>query len=198
MNEQLLWNQFISGDRVAFDRILHQYYLEVYYYGMKFSKDPETVKDAIQDLFLGLWDRREHLVSVLNIRAYLFASLRRILHRKQQKSDRLPTVLTDRESFMANHFYFSLDEHYIQNEAMVETAQWLNQRLASLPKRQLEVVYLRYFKQFSRNEVAEVMGISPQTVANLQQAALRKLRDEAKDTRFAPLLVSLFLALAVS
>jgi RNA polymerase sigma factor (sigma-70 family) len=163
---------------------------------MKFSRDPETVKDAIQDLFMGLWDRREHLVSVLNIKAYLFASLRRILHRRQQREDRLPMVSSNRENFLAAHFFFSLDEHFVQQESMVEVAKWLNQRLAQLPRRQLEVVYLRYFKQFSRNEVAEVMGISPQTVANLQQAALRKLRDEARDTRFLPVVAGLLAVLA--
>ena len=48
-----------------------------------------------------------------------------------------------------------------------------------LPQRQREVVYLRFFQSMSRDEIAVVMEIAPQTVSNILQIALGKLRERS-------------------
>src|SRR5690606_33011302 len=77
-----LWRNFIKGDRLAFDSLMQQHINILFCYGCKFSKDEELVKDAIQELFIRIWETRLNLCSDVKPKPYLMASLRRLLHRK--------------------------------------------------------------------------------------------------------------------
>ena len=48
--------------------------------------------------------------------------------------------------------------------------------LNTLPKRQKEVIYLHYFAGMDHNQIAAVMGINYQSVSNLKQRAIDKMR----------------------
>lgn len=71
---------------------------------------------------------------------------------------------------------FSVEEQFIEDEAVGQRAEQLKKLLNTLPARQKEVVYLRFFQELSRDEIAGVMAITPQTVSNLLQLAFKQLR----------------------
>jgi len=180
MEEKLLWETFLGGDKFAFNRIVQHFYKESFQYGMKFTDDADLVKDCLQEMFLTLWTRRSHLNPVDSIKGYLFVSLRRLLHKKVLGQKKHLTQSLDADADFGIRFSFSFDEHYVQNESYTQMAAWLNNKLIELPSRQKEVLYLRFFKQLTRNETSEVMGISPQTVANLQLTAIKTLKERAQ------------------
>ena len=61
--------------------------------------------------------------------------------------------------------------------------------LNELPQRQKEVIYLHYFENMDYTQIAEVMGIRYQSVLNLTQKALQKLRSANLLTIFLLLLL---------
>jgi len=76
------WRNFREGDFSSLGVLFERHYLELFYYGIKIVAIPELVKDTIQDLFADVWERRNHMASVDNIKAYLIISLRRELIRR--------------------------------------------------------------------------------------------------------------------
>ena len=50
--ETILWKKFISGDEEAFSRLYKSCYRDLYAYGISLGMDRESIKDAIQDIFL--------------------------------------------------------------------------------------------------------------------------------------------------
>ena len=52
----------------------------------------------------------------------------------------------------------------------------MKQLLEKLPRRQKEVIYLKFFQELDRDQIAAVMAIAPQTVSNLMQLAIKQLR----------------------
>ena len=62
------------------------------------------------------------------------------------------------------------EEEYLSLQSKI--TELLNQ----LPKRQKEVIYLHYFEDMDYNQIAEIMSINYQSVLNLTQKALQKLR----------------------
>ena len=62
------------------------------------------------------------------------------------------------------------EEEYLSLQSKI--AELLNQ----LPKRQKEVIYLHYFEDLDYSQIAEIMAINYQSVLNLTQKALQKLR----------------------
>lgn len=84
-DKRKLWDRFVEGELDAWEQIFNQYYEDLYGYGIKFSSQRELTKDCIHELFVKLWERKEHLANVDSIKAYLLASLRRSLHKKLKK-----------------------------------------------------------------------------------------------------------------
>ncbi|MCF0074605.1 sigma-70 family RNA polymerase sigma factor [Dyadobacter sp. CY261] len=174
-NDRLLWQDFLAGEVRAFEKLMSDNFRLLFQYGCKFSKDRELVKDSIQDLFLVLWEKRGNLNPDAAVKPYLMASLRRLMHR--QVSSRAwvgGEALQEEDDYF--DIEFSVEDEYIANEAIAVRSGQLEKLLNALPRRQKEVVYLKFFQELSREQIAEVMAISPQTVSNLLQIAIKHLK----------------------
>lgn len=177
--DRVLWQDFLAGEVRAFEKLMSDNFRLLFRYGSKFSKDRELVKDAIQDLFLILWEKRDNLNPNAAVKPYLMASLRRLMHR--QVSSRTwvgGEALQEEDDYF--DIEFSVEDDYIRNEATHSRAHHLQQLINALPRRQKEVVYLKFFQELSREQIAEVMAVSPQTVSNLLQIAIRHLKTHWK------------------
>lgn len=172
--ELLLWKQFLAGDVLAFQTLMTDYFRTLFRYGNRFSRDKEFIKDCIQDLFLYLWEHRASLRDDAAIKPYLMVSLRRLMHRS------LPNKICSDEftddTVNPFDFTFSVEEQYIQQETTENQIRQMKQLLELLPPRQKEVLYLKYFQELDRDQIAEIMGIVPQTVSNIIQLAIKQLR----------------------
>lgn len=175
-----LWKLFTMGNKQAFEQIMLENFRHLFNYGSKFSDDDELVKDVIQELFLKLWDKRSNLSNDVNPKAYLTASLRRALHRKIQSGSRFTNYSEVNEIERFFDMEISVEEKLIEKEQTKNLAFLIAANLSALPARQKEVVYLKFFQDLSRDEISETMHITPQTVSNLLQLALKKLRAELK------------------
>jgi len=173
--DRVLWQGFLAGEVRAFEKLMSDNFRMLFRYGSKFSKDRELVKDSIQDLFLVLWEKRDNLNPDAAVKPYLMASLRRLMHR--QVSSRTwvgGEALQEEDDYF--EIEFSVEDDYIRNEATHSRTHHLQQLINALPRRQKEVVYLKFFQELSRDQIAEVMAVSPQTVSNLLQIAIRHLK----------------------
>ncbi len=175
-----LWNQFIIGDRKAFKELMETHIGQLFKYGCKFCQEEELVRDTIQELFIKLWERRTNLSPEANAKAYLFASLRRMLFRKVRRQPE--TVSYDDLEDSVNFFSMeiSVEQRVIRDEHLRFVEQQMKMKIAALPARQKEVIYLKFFMDMNREQMSDIMQISPQTVSNLLQNALRKLRTDLR------------------
>jgi RNA polymerase sigma factor (sigma-70 family) len=180
-DESSLWPRFLAGDSEAFNQLMSLHVRALFLYGSKFSKDREFVKDSVQDLFLTLWEKRENLSREVQVRPYLMASLRRLIYRSISSKAIVVGEEFPEDSDGLFEIEFSVEHNYIENETSLVRAEQLKQLLDELPKRQKEVVYLKYFQEMDRNNISKVMDITPQTVSNLLQIALKQLKTHWKE-----------------
>lgn len=190
-DDRIIWQRFLAGEVEAFDHLMKHHFRTLFHYGSKFSKDKEFVKDNIQDLFLILWERRQNLSRDIAVKPYLMASLRRLMHRSAMSKP----LLSDSSIEEINGNFdieFSVEEEYIENESTLVITQKLKKLLDELPQRQKEVVYLKFFQEMDRGQISEVMSISPQTVSNLLQIAIKQLKKHWRAELFTLLMVHFF------
>ncbi|GGM78083.1 RNA polymerase [Dyadobacter beijingensis] len=181
--DRVLWQDFLAGEVRAFEKLMSDNFRLLFRYGSKFSKDRELVKDSIQDLFLILWEKRANLNPDAAVKPYLMASLRRLMHRHASSRTWVGNeALQEEDDYF--EIEFSVEEEYIAHEATAVRSQQLETLLNALPRRQKEVVYLKFFQELSREQIAEVMAVSPQTVSNLLQIAIRHLKSHWKAESF--------------
>lgn len=176
--DKAVWSRFLAGDVVAFESLISSNFRALFHYGTKFSQDKEFVKDSIQDLFLLLWEKRENLSCDIPVKPYMMASLRRLMHRSSSKN-KVSEDYND-ENKTGFELEFSVEEEYIQLESTKLITQKLKILLDKLPKRQKEVIYLKFFQELERDQISEIMEISPQTVSNLLQIAIKHLKNHWK------------------
>jgi RNA polymerase sigma factor (sigma-70 family) len=74
------------------------------------------------------------------------------------------------------NFEITIEQKMISDENVLQMSKKISEAIVSLPKRQKEVIYLKFFQNLSRDEIAEIMGNTPQTISNLMQLALKRMR----------------------
>lgn len=178
MNDVDLWRSFRNGDDHAFS-MLYQTYIEVLYkYGHKLTIDSELVEDAIQDMFIELWNSRQRLSDTDSVKFYLF----RVLRRKITQNPLMrKTTDCGIEAMDQKFFSGSVENQLIATESEGTRKKMLGRALLKLPPRQQEVVNLRFFNEFNHQQIAEIMNISIQSVHNTLQKSMKGLREILAD-----------------
>ncbi len=169
--DSLLWLRFQSGDKNAFTELVNLHSDILYGYGKRFSANDELIKDCIQDVFLTLWRRREYLSATTSIKFYLMKALRQRISRESYKWQ--TTLSLDDIPADETTFNIDLEEHPDLSEPINAT---LKTYISKLTPRQREIIYLRFYENLAQDEVAELMGLTLQSVYNLQHNALLSLK----------------------
>lgn len=176
LDENTLWAAFRQGDESAFEKIVEGHFKRLFNYGSRFSADREFVKDCIQELFFELWTRRETLGDTGIIKFYLFKSLRRKIYRKTSRNN-AASQETDLDWAAENLGEDSVEKEIIDNESNQEKVLRLNHLILRLPKRQQEAIHLKFFEELDNEEIAQIMSLSKQVVANMLYRAIKTLKE---------------------
>lgn len=172
IEEQELWEQLKAGDTNAFGRVSTRYYRLLFDYGRKFTKDRELIKDVIQDVLLLIWQKRAQIDTTENVKLYLLKIVRNRLYKELQKQQ----LRVSEDSLDLSEFTDSEEALIISIESTQSILAKLNLHLKNLSKRQQEVLFLKFYQDLTNDEIAEVMHINRQSVANLLHNGLRLLK----------------------
>ncbi|WP_335965400.1 sigma-70 family RNA polymerase sigma factor [Galbibacter sp. PAP.153] len=173
IKEDQLWQDFQSGNEEAYAAIYEQNAAKLYSYGMKLLRDENIVKDAIQDLFVELWDAKGRLGKVQAITPYLLKSIRRkILHSATR--ERRTTTLEETDLFI--QVIPSAEHNLVERQQYDRKRQEIREALAKLNKNQQEIIHLKYYCRISYQEIAEIMESDTKSVYNLMARTVKQLR----------------------
>ncbi|UZR99069.1 RNA polymerase sigma factor [Chondrinema litorale] len=170
-----LWKRLKAGDRNAFNTTIGFFYKLLFSYGFKISGNAQLTEDCIQDLFIYIWENKNKLGDVKDVKAYLLKSLRRrILEALSRWDNRKQQFAIFQQEF---DIVFSHEDLLIQDQFNKEKVEKLTSALNNLPPRQREALYLKFYGEASYQEIGEIMGINNQSVGNLLQRAIKLLKD---------------------
>ncbi len=173
-NDIQLWQAFKKGDREAFAELYNRHIEDLLSYGYRVTSDRQLIRDSVQDLFLHLWRTRENLAETDSVRFYLYRSLRNRIVRNSEKNNH---VAIDSAHLFENIIgELSSEDDLIAGEQLTERHLRLKLAIQQLPKRQQEIIQLRYYHDFSFEEISEMMHINQQSVRNLLHKAITELR----------------------
>ncbi len=175
INEIRIWKNFQLGDRDALGLIFEKYYPGLYRYGLKVTHSEQLAEDSVQALFLYLFEHRSTTAVPVNTQAYLFRALRRrlihLIRDRQKHRDKLKTFYLHQIDIQ-----FSQEEVITSIEQKERRTSILVQMINSLPRRQREAIFLRYYEGLDVREVSEVLGITYQGAVNTLYKGIKALR----------------------
>ncbi|ARK10591.1 sigma-70 family RNA polymerase sigma factor [Fibrella sp. ES10-3-2-2] len=174
LTDHTLWISYRQGDKQALGKLAERYYRVLRHYGLKFMVDGAIVEDCIQELFLQLWQNRSRINDTDSVKHYLLKSLRHHILQNLRAQKKQPVQDIDWTGFLAEDI--SAETLLIQQESLDSLTATIKAQLATLPAREREALYLRYYENLSIPEIAEIMNVNRQSVSNSLQKALNKLR----------------------
>lgn len=131
-------------------------------------------EDAVQEALIDLWQRRNELDHVRDLRAYAMQSLKnRCISFLRKSRD----IATDKIEL-----FDSVDDDAIREEVALteERAARLDTMMAQLPERQREAVTMRYIEGVSHEEMQRRLGMSSTNVYATLSRAMSALKSMIK------------------
>lgn len=171
---QYIWESFLEGNQKAFADLYKSYAEDLFMYGFKVTKEESLIKDAIQELFIELWNNRNKLTKVENHKAYLLKALHYKLLRSLKKEQKITPINDSIIGNLATTTAF--ETTWILEEIKTERIEVLRNQLDKLPERQRQVLHLKYFQNLSSKQIGDLLDINTQSVSNLLYRGIAALR----------------------
>ena len=169
--EQELRRRLRRGDSTALSQLLERYWERLVRFADGMVGSMDQAEDVVQDAFVRVWEKRTEWTGDGTLESLLYRVVRNAaldsLRRSQTKTKHQDTIrlVTDRHV-------------ETPSEAMEasELSEAFDEAVAALPPKRREVFVLIRHSGLSYAEAAEVLGVSPQTVANHMHLAMDDLR----------------------
>ena len=181
---QTLWAGVRQQDYQSLTDLYRQVYADLLNFGLLFGHDATATKDAVNQIFLEIWERSHSLPAVDNVRSYLITYLRRKLLRDYEYGNRL-TELTDNGILNQR----SYEEMLIQTSQEEHIRQRLQAALTELTARQKQLIEMRFFRGMSNEAISQETGMHINTVYNTISSALKTLRQTLSKEDYYNLLI---------
>ncbi len=169
-----------NGDAASFDQLYTKYYKDMYRYGFKICKDKELTEDAIQEIYLNLWELRNKIDTIRMIKLYLIKSLRRMIIRQlvsKNKMDKISCIKFDEESLV------NKENGMINKERGIHLHNILNHNIDALPERQQQAIRFRFFDSMEYDQISCTMQVNYQSVLNHVHKSMKTLRSSEEVQR---------------
>ncbi len=171
---ELEWKAFLSGNKDAFAYYYNLYIDDLYHYGTKIMNDEDSVKDAIQEVFVDLYIKRNsNHANLDNVKFYLLLALKRNLIKRLKRNRRFAeeSNITDFEP------EYSAEVSIIDFEEKEELPRKLAKLIQELPSKQKEAIYLRFNQELEYNEIAQILNVTVETARKHVYRALKAVKN---------------------
>ena len=148
-----------KGDRSAFEQLFQKYYTDLCHYAWTYLDEKSETEDAVQDVFIYIWNNRETIRLQESFRGYLFSAV------KHRVLNILKHQLVERtHSRLLSEYWDDLLKSGYSEEEQTQLEQ-IQHILQSLP-------------QQCRIVLAEELRISVNTVKSHISKAYREIREK--------------------
>ncbi|MBD8487780.1 RNA polymerase sigma-70 factor [Echinicola sp. CAU 1574] len=159
-----------QGELTAFDELYYRYVPKVLGFAKTFILDKDEAEEAVQEVFIKIWEKRDTLKSELNFKSYLFVAVKNQVYNKLRNAKKFVRV-EDLEIDVA-----STEMHVDDELAYHELEQATFGLLDQLPQIQKKVFTLNKLEGLSHKEIAAMLNISVRTVEHHVYLASKQLR----------------------
>lgn len=166
-----LMDRVQGGDVRAFEQLVRRHWDGLVAYAQHMTEDGDLAKDAVQETLARFWQARLEWRQRGSVRGYLYRAVRnRVIDLGRQ------CRAWERWATRFRHELFSRPRTPVDVVDEAELTAALERAIQMLPERRREVFVLAHLQDLSYQEIADVMNLAPQTVANHMSFALRDLR----------------------
>lgn len=169
VEDSLLLLKLGQGSEDAFEVIYEKYWSNVFDEAYKRIGDRDLAKDIAQEVFTSMWIRGTE-TPIENLPAWLYTVTKNNVYKQIQKQERFVPI-SDLLSELQNNGA-SADALIVEKQLILAYKCLID----SLPNQQRIIFKMRYQDEFSPDEIALKLKLSPKTVRNHLGRAILKLK----------------------
>ena len=168
---QALVKALKEGNQLAFSIVYKTYAAQTFSLAFKYLLNKELAEDAVQNLFLKLWLKKEEIDETKPINRYLFTML---------KNDLLNTLRDSKKNIYLLEDCLSMGlelEDDSQNENLKqEQMNIIQQALEQLSPQRRKVFEMKVSGKYSNQEIADKLNLSINTIKFQYSQSLKQIR----------------------
>ena len=161
-----------TGDQAAFRQLYIHFYKRLYHFALSLVKTRESAEEIVEDVFVRIWQQKENLHTIRNLRVYLYTAVKNSsLNYLSQKARQSITEPFD-------HIHIGMNDSAITPEQILITAeihQKIQQAVEALPPRCKMIFKLVREDGLKYKEIAEVLNISVNTIDAQMAIAVKRI-----------------------
>ncbi len=160
--------------RKQFELFFKTNYEDMVRYALKFVKQSDVAADIVQEAFVKLWENKDHIISTVPIKAYLFKVIYNLslnhIEQVKVRSKHHQTIYTELQEMELDFFHEERSLIQDENQALVRKL------IEELPDDCQKVIRLSRFDGLKNKEIAKKLTIPVRTVETRIYRCINKLR----------------------
>ena len=176
-----LVQRLAKGDATAIDVLYRLYFKRLKAYGRQIAgkHKGDLVIAVIQEFYMWLVKNHQKMAAIEDFELYLFKSVRlNILStlKKQEQKNLVSKKYLETSYINKPQAEPSPEKQLIDQENIQLQKDFIAQELDRLPTYQKEVLYLRYFQNYTYREIGEILSVSEQVARNYAYRAVKGMK----------------------
>ena len=170
-----------SGNKKMFEYLFQNYYNQLCCYVNRILRNEVNSEEIVQEVFIKLWENRKEITIHTSLKAFLYKSVHNrslnfIQHKKVEEA--YSSQFKQDNSFIISPVS---KDYPIANLLSQELGDAIQNAISNLPDQCREVFIKIRHEEMSYAEVADLLGISVNTVKTQLARAVIKLRELLKN-----------------
>jgi len=161
-----------AGDESAFRLLFEKYSKIVYKYACLLTKSPLLAEEAVQEVFMKIWQTKNLLDPERSFKSFIFTVTKHHVYnqlRKATNDDKLKAQVYYQQEFVC---------HTTENQiAFREMEKLQNEIISRLPTQRQLIFRMSRIQGLSHKEIAEKLGISTNTVKDQIVKATKTIKE---------------------
>ena len=168
---QALVKALKEGNQLAFSIVYKTYAAQTFSLAFKYLLSKELAEDAVQNLFLKLWLKKEEIDETKPINRYLFTMLKNDLLNTLRDSKKNIYLLEDCLSMV-----LELEDNSQNENLKQEQMNIIQQALEQLSPQRGKVFEMKVSGKYSNQEIADKLNLSINTIKFQYSQSLKQIR----------------------
>jgi len=165
-------------DKDAFSIIYQKYHAYLYALALRYLKNTEMAEDAIQQVFMKLWENSCKIDVQINLKNYLYTMTKNyILNQIRNHKETISIYYANSQKELVD------EDIFLKNIEDLQIDNLLNDAINKLPKQKKEICQMKIENGASNQQIADKMGIKINTVKSHYQESVKMLREHLKNIR---------------
>ena len=159
-------------DKDAFSVVYQKYHAYLYALALRYLKNTALAEDAVQHVFVKLWETSKNIDIDINLKNYLYTMTKNYILNQFRNNRKIISLnyTTAQQDFVANDdINLNLEE--------IEISELLYKGIDLLPSQKKSVCRKKIEENKTNQQIADEMKISVHTVKSHYQEAVKLLRE---------------------